>query len=172
MIWRWGTCTLKLLNLCCRNLLVRRCKSILIKLMLVRITATLDIPSLSRRMRMSLSSMGMVVKGRELRRRMRLALTRRRVTILLLLLLKGLRESLLVVHGERFESSPFVFVARLHSGGVFVFVSSRKRWRFVFVFSRYPPIKLSWGQVAGSSCPSSFLCLFLILCIQLSTLTS
>jgi len=49
--------------------------------------------------------MGMVVRSRELLRRMRLALTRRRVIILLLLLLKGLRESLLVVLGGKFRSS-------------------------------------------------------------------
>jgi len=138
--------------------------------MLVRIMATLD--TLSRRMRMSLCSMGMVVRSRELLRRMRLALTRRRVIILLLLLLKELRESLLVVPGGKFESFSFVSVARLHSDGVSVFVSNRKRWRFVFVFSRYPPIKMRKGQVAGSSCPFSSPCLFLILCIQLSTPTS
>jgi hypothetical protein len=36
----------------------------------------------------------------------------------------------------------------------------------LFGFSRYPPTyMMRKGQVAGSSCPFSFLCLYLIICI-------
>ena len=170
MIWRWGICMLKLLNLCCLNLLALRCKNILIRLMLVPTMVILDIRSRSHHMAMSLNSMDTVVRSLEYHLQgTRPVLTRHRAITLLLLLHQELRESLLVVRGGRFESFSFVLVASCIEVAFPSCVSNRKRWRCVFffwIFSLYPPnYTMSEGQVAGSSCPSSLVVLFLIPCI-------
>lgn len=175
MIWRWEVCTtvkLLLLNLCCPSLLALRYRSILIRPTLVRMVVISDIRIRSHRMGMSLSSMGMVVNRLELRRRTRLASTRRRVTTLLLLLLRELRESLLVARGGRFESFSLLgFLLQSCIAMAFSVCPREKETGFWFFFrDTHLHYMGRTGQVAGSSCPASSICLSIILVSQLSML--
>jgi hypothetical protein len=81
-----------------------------------------------------------------------------------------LRESLLVVRGGIFEFDlpSFVFAASCIAMVFCSFLSKQKEMVLFFGFSRYPPTyMMREGQVAGSSCPFSFLCLYLIIRIRL-----
>jgi hypothetical protein len=101
---------------------------LMVVILLLRVLSCLD----------SLSSMGMVVRVLELLLRvMRVVLLHRRVITLLLLVL---RESLLVVRGEIFESDSlsFVFPCKLHSDGVFVISLKTERDGFAFWFFAIP----------------------------------
>jgi hypothetical protein len=119
------------------------------------------------------SNMVMVVRVLEcLLRVMRAVLLHRRATTLLLLLLLGreLRESLSVARGGIFEFfHPCFVIAASCIAMVFCsFLSKQKEMDVCFLFfSRYPTYMMREGQVAGSSCPFSFLCLYLIIRIRL-----
>jgi hypothetical protein len=165
--WKWAVCTIKLLNPCCLSLLALKCRSILIRLMRVLMVVILLLRVLS--CLNNLSSMGMVVRVLELLLRvMREVLLHRRV-ITLLLLLRVLRESLSVVRGGIFDypHPSFVFAASCIAMVFCSFLSKQKEMVLFFGFSRYPTYMMREGQVAGSSCPFSFLCLYLIIRIRL-----
>jgi hypothetical protein len=152
MRWRWEACTIRPLNLCSLNPLVLRYKSTHIRQMQVLTVVMLRLRRDIRRMVTSnLSNMDMDTKALVLHPGvMKLVLTHRLAITLLLLVHRVLRESLLVGRGGTSESD----------SSCYVFVTSCIAWVFYPLFFRDTHM-MREGQIAGSGCSSSILCLFI-----------
>jgi hypothetical protein len=163
MRWKWEACTTSkpLLNLCCLNLLVLKCKNTHIKQMQVLMVVILRLRIDIRRMVMSNpSNMAMDTTVLVLHREAtRLALTHHLATTLLLLVHRVLRGSLLVVRGGTFESdSSCSFPVSKYIALVFCFL----------LFGDTHMMRE--GQIAGSACSSSILCFVYNIRIRLQML--